>query len=53
MKKLILIGIGLAGAAAFIGFDAVEAFGNVVDRHNGVIFEADLAERLDALFFQT
>ena len=26
MKKLILIGIGLAGAAAFIGFDAVEAF---------------------------
>jgi len=26
MKKMILIGIGLAGAAAFIGFDAVEAF---------------------------
>jgi hypothetical protein len=26
MKKLILIGIGLAGAGAFIGFDAVEAF---------------------------
>ena len=26
MKKLILVGIGLAGAAAFIGFDAVEAF---------------------------
>jgi len=26
MKKLILIGVGLAGAAAFIGFDAVEAF---------------------------
>ena len=26
MKKLILIGIGLAAAAAFIGFDAVEAF---------------------------
>jgi DNA repair exonuclease SbcCD ATPase subunit len=26
MKKLILIGIGLAGAAAFIGFDAVGAF---------------------------
>lgn len=26
MKKLILIGIGLAGAAAFIGFDAVHAF---------------------------
>jgi len=26
MKKLILIGIGLACAAAFIGFDAVEAF---------------------------
>jgi len=33
MKKLILIGVGLAGAAAFIGFDAVGAF---VDhtRHN-------------------
>jgi len=26
MKKLVLIGIGLACAAAFIGFDAVEAF---------------------------
>jgi phage shock protein A len=26
MKKLILIGIGLAGAGAFIGFDAVQAF---------------------------
>jgi hypothetical protein len=26
MKKLILIGIGLAGAGAFIGFDAIEAF---------------------------
>ena len=26
MKKLILVGIGLVGAAAFIGFDAVEAF---------------------------
>jgi DNA repair exonuclease SbcCD ATPase subunit len=26
MKKLILIGIGIAGAAAFVGFDAVEAF---------------------------
>ena len=26
MKKLILIGFGLAGAAAFIGFDAVNAF---------------------------
>ncbi len=26
MKKLILIGIGLAGAGAFIGFDAVHAF---------------------------
>lgn len=26
MRKLILIGIGLAGAGAFIGFDAVQAF---------------------------
>lgn len=26
MKRVILVGMGLAGAAAFIGFDAVEAF---------------------------
>lgn len=46
-------------AAWFQAFEAfampttvfIDAAGNIVDQHNGVIFEADLSERIDALFF--